>query len=87
LLELRVDGRSAGFVNYRNNVYINNRYSNININRTVINRRVNVNNINRYNYVHKNVNYNNMLATIRVPTAASFRPADVWQQQRSPRQR
>jgi hypothetical protein len=43
-----------------NNVYINNRYTTVNVNRTVINRRVNVENINRYNYVHKNVNYNNV---------------------------
>ena len=55
-------GRSRGFVNFRNNVYINNRYSNINVNRSVINRNVNVNNLNRYNNVHRNVNYNNVQA-------------------------
>jgi hypothetical protein len=54
--------RSRGFVNVRNNVYINNRYTNVTVNRTVINRPVNVNNISRYNYVHKNVNYNNVQA-------------------------
>jgi len=55
-------GRSRGRIDFRNNVYINNRYERINVNRTVINRTVNVNNINRYNYVHKNVNYNNVQA-------------------------
>ena len=42
------------------NVYVNNRYTNIYVNRTVINRSVNVTNINRYNYVHKNVTYDNV---------------------------
>jgi hypothetical protein len=55
-------GRSRGFVNFHNNVYVNNRYNNINVNRTVINRSVNVNNLNRYNSVHGNVNYNNVQA-------------------------
>ncbi len=55
-------GRSRGYVNFHNNVYINNRYTNININRTVVNRTVNVNNLNRYNNVHRNVNYNNVQA-------------------------
>lgn len=55
-------GRSRGFVNFHNNVYINNRFSNININRTVVNRTVNVNNLNRYNNIHRNVNYNNVQA-------------------------
>lgn len=53
-------GRSRGRVNFRNNVYINNRYERVNVNRTVINRSVNVNNINRYNYVHRNVRYDNV---------------------------
>jgi hypothetical protein len=65
-------GRSRGYVNYRNNVYINNRYTNININRTVINRRVNVNNMNRYNYVHKNVNYNNVARNNSRPNRGQF---------------
>jgi hypothetical protein len=53
-------GRSRGRVDIRNNVYINNRYTNITVNRTVINRTVNVNNLNRYNSVHRDVNYNNV---------------------------
>jgi hypothetical protein len=65
-------GRSRGYVNYRSNVYINNRYTNININRTVINRRVNVNNINHYNYVHKNVNYNNVARNNSRPNRGQF---------------
>jgi len=55
-------GRSRGYVNFHNNVYVNNRYTNININRTVVNRSVNVNNLNRYNSIHRNVNYNNVQA-------------------------
>src|ERR1700676_737441 len=53
-------GRSRGRVNFSNNVYINNRYTNINVNRTVINRQVNVNNINRYNSIHREVRYDNV---------------------------
>jgi hypothetical protein len=55
-------GRSRGFVDFHNNVYVNNRYANININRTVVNRTVNVNNLNRFNNVHRNVTYNNVQA-------------------------
>ena len=65
-------GRSRGYVNFRSNVYINNRYSNININRSVVNRRVNVSNINRYNYVHKNVNYNNVTRNNSRPNGGQF---------------
>ena len=53
-------GRSRGRVNFRNTVYINNRYRDVRINRTVINRTVNVNNISRYNAVHRDVTYNNV---------------------------
>ena len=53
-------GRSRERVDIRNNVYINNRYTNINVNRTVINRSVNVNNINRYNSIHRDVHYDNV---------------------------
>jgi hypothetical protein len=53
-------GRSRERVDIRNNVYINNRYTNITVNRTVINRTVNVNNINRYNSVHRDVRYDNV---------------------------
>jgi hypothetical protein len=53
-------GRSRGRVNFRNTVYINNRYRDVRINRTVINRTVNVNNISRYNSVHRDVTYNNV---------------------------
>jgi hypothetical protein len=53
-------GRSRERVDIRNNVYINNRYTNINVNRTVVNRTVNVNNINRYNSVHRDVRYDNV---------------------------
>lgn len=53
-------GRSRERVDFRNNVYINNRYTNITVNRTVINRTVNVNNINRYNSVHRDVRYDNV---------------------------
>ena len=55
-------GRSRGRINFRNNVYINNRYNNINVNRNVLNRSVNANNLSRYNSVHRNVNYNNVQA-------------------------
>jgi hypothetical protein len=55
-------GRSRGFVDFHNNMYVNNRYSHININRTVVNRTVNVNNLNRFNSVHQNVRYNNVAA-------------------------
>ena len=55
-------GRSRGFVDFHNNVYVNNRYTNININRSVVNRTVNVNNLNRFNNVHRNVTYNNVQA-------------------------
>lgn len=55
-------GRSRGRINFRNSVYINNRYHNINVNRNVLNRNVNTNNLSRYNSVHKNVNYNNVQA-------------------------
>jgi hypothetical protein len=53
-------GRSRERVDIRNNVYINNRYTNITVNRTVINRTVNVNNINRYNSIHRDVHYDNV---------------------------
>ena len=53
-------GRSRGRITVVNNVYINNRYERVNVNRTVINRSVNVNNINRYNYVHRDVRYDNV---------------------------
>jgi hypothetical protein len=55
-------GRSRGFVNFHNNVYVNNRFNNININRGVLNRSVNANNLNRFNNIHRNVNYNNVQA-------------------------
>lgn len=41
------------------NMYVNNRYSNITVNRTVIRRNVNYSNMNRYNYVHRDVTFNN----------------------------
>jgi hypothetical protein len=53
-------GRSRERFDIRNNVYINNRYTNITVNRAVINRTVNVNNINRYNSIHRNVRYDNV---------------------------
>jgi hypothetical protein len=53
-------GRSRGRVNFRNNVYINDRYRDVRINRAVMNRNVNVNNISRYNSVHRDVRYNNV---------------------------
>lgn len=52
--------RSRGRVNFRNNVYINNRYRDVRINRAVMTRTVNVNNISRYNSVHRDVRYNNV---------------------------
>jgi hypothetical protein len=55
-------GRSRGFVNFHNNVYVNNHFSSININRSVVNRSVNVNNLNRFNNIHRNVSYNNVAA-------------------------
>jgi len=55
-------GRSRGFVNFHNNMYVNNRFNNININRGVLNRSVNVNNLNRFNSIHRNVGFNNVQA-------------------------
>lgn len=60
--------RSRRFVQV-NNYYINNRYREININRTVVNRRVNVTNINHYNYVHRNVTYDNAVRRNNFQTA------------------
>jgi hypothetical protein len=65
-------GRSRGFVNFHNSVYINNRYNHITVNREVNNRTVNVSNINRYNSVHKNVSYNNVQANNARANRAGF---------------
>jgi hypothetical protein len=73
-------GRSRGRVDFRNNVYINNRYNNITVNRNVINRSINTNNLNRYNSIHRNSNYNNVQANNnraeRMPNANNGRPGN-----------
>lgn len=54
--------RSRSHVTIINNVYVNNRYERVTVNRTVVRRTVNVNNIDRYNYVHRDVRYDNVRA-------------------------
>jgi hypothetical protein len=44
-----------------NNVYVNPRFANIAVNRTITNRPVSVTNINRFNSVHPNLTYNNVV--------------------------
>ncbi|MGB8474015.1 MAG: DUF3300 domain-containing protein [Candidatus Acidiferrum sp.] len=59
------------------NVYVNNRYVNVGVNRRIFNRNVNVNNINRYDYVHRNVNYQNIQANNeRLNRMNHVRPVD-----------
>ena len=43
------------------NIYVNNRYTNIQINRNVVDWHVNYNNLNRFNSIHRNVNYDNLI--------------------------
>jgi hypothetical protein len=49
------------------NVYVNERYTNVRVNRTVVQRQVNFNNVNRYNYVHRNVTFDNHQRPGRAP--------------------
>jgi hypothetical protein len=73
-------GRSRERVDFRNNIYVNNRYNTINVNRNVVNRAINANNLTRYNSIHGNVNYNNVQANnnraSRMANANNGRPGN-----------
>jgi len=43
------------------NIYVNIRYTNVQINRNIIRQHVNYTNLNRYNSVHREINYNNLI--------------------------
>jgi Protein of unknown function (DUF3300) len=43
------------------NVYVNNRYTVIQVNRKIVQRNVNYINLNRYNSIHRQVNYDNLM--------------------------